>query len=199
MVARLFLRETVDAMDLNNPNEIKSFRTLPTEARVEHLIDDVGLHEKDVLSLLKAAMGGDDTPPWPANQRWLLWQSDRLIAHGSVQRRWFVVKRHYYEGWHVGGVCVHPESQGKGIGTLLMEQVHADLSPQEFGFAVLNCGRHLIKFYERVGYSKVSERGMYIRDGALIIDDDPALAISFKQAFDVGVLKCEAFPFAFDF
>jgi len=184
---------------MNKSDKPKASSTLLTEARIEHLIDDVGLPEKEVLSLLKAAMGGDDTPPWPANQRWLLWHSDKLIAHVSVQQRWFVVKKHYCEGWHVGGVCVHPGNQGKGIGTLLMEQVHADLSRQELGFAILNCGSSLIKFYERVGYIKVSNRGMYIRDGALAIDNDPALAISFRQAFDVGVLKCEAFPFGFDF
>jgi len=182
---------------MNKANNIPS--TLPTEARIEHLFDDVGLPENEVLSLLKAAMGGDDTPPWPANQRWLLWQSDKLIAHVSVQRRWFVVKKHYHEGWHVGGVCVHQGNQGKGIGTLLMEHVHADLSRQELGFAVLNCSSSLIKFYKRVGYVKVSDHGMYIRDDALAIDDDPALAVSFRKSFDIRVLNCDAFPFGFDF
>ncbi len=184
---------------MNELSKNKVLRTLPTETRIEHIINDVSLPEKAILSLLKAAMGGDDTPPWPANQRWLIWHSERLIAHVSVQRRWFVVKKHYYEGWHVGGVCVNPGNQGKGIGTLLMEQAHADLSRQELGFAILNCGRSLIKFYERVGYIRVSNRGMYLRGGELVIDADPAMAISFGQAFDVGVLKCETFPFGFDF
>ena len=98
---------------MNKSNKTKASSTFLAEARVEHLIDDVGLSEKEVLSLLKAAMGGDDTPPWPANQRWLIWHPDKLIAHVSVQRRWFVVKRHYYEGWHIGGVCVHPDHRGR--------------------------------------------------------------------------------------
>lgn len=80
-----------------------------------------------------------------------------------------------------------------------MRQVHADLSAQELAFAVLNCGRRLIGFYNRVGYTKISDRALYIRDGKLVCDEDPALAISFRQSFDVADLACEAFPFGFDF
>ena len=80
-----------------------------------------------------------------------------------------------------------------------MRQVHADLSLQELSFAVLNCSHPLIGFYNRVGYGKVSDRALYIRDGKLVGEEDPALAISFRQSFDVGALTCEAFPFGFDF
>jgi hypothetical protein len=38
-----------------------------------------------------------------------------------------------------------------------------------------------------------------MRNGKLVLDEDPVLAISFKQGFDVTTLKCEAFPFGFDF
>jgi ribosomal protein S18 acetylase RimI-like enzyme len=168
---------------------------MPAESRIEHLSGDIGLPEKEILSLLRAAMGGDDTPPWPANQRWLLWSPDKLLAHASVQRRWFVVNEHYFEGWHIGGICVHPAVQRSGFGTLLMQQVHADLSLQELAFAVLNCSQLLVGFYSRVGYSKVSDRALYIRDGVLVSEEDPALAISFRQSFDVAALTCEAFPF----
>ena len=184
---------------MNKPNPFEDTGTTQTKLRIEHLSGDTGLPEKEILSLLKAAMGGDDTPPWPANQRWLLWSPDRLMAHASVQRRWFVVNRHYFEGWHIGGVCVHPDVQRSGIGTLLMQQVHAELSLQELAFAVLNCGHHLVGFYSRVGYSKISDRGLYIRDGKLVSEEDPAMAISFRQGFDIAALMCEAFPFGFDF
>ena len=80
-----------------------------------------------------------------------------------------------------------------------MERAHAALIPQELEFAVLNCGRHLVKFYEGVGYAKVSDRGLYIRDGKLAIDEDPALAISFRKGFDIAALRSETFPFGFDF
>ena len=184
---------------MNKPNPFKVPETITAESRIEHLSGDVDLPVDKILSLLKAAMGGDDTPPWPANQRWLLWSSEKLLGHVSVQRRWFVVNKHYFEGWHVGGVCTHPSVQRSGIGTLLMRQVHADLSLQELAFAVLNCGRPLVRFYDKVGYTKIADRALYIRDGELVSDEDPALAISFQQDFDVAALTCEAFPFGFDF
>ena len=178
---------------------IKISNTLPPDSRIEHLSNDVGFPEKKILSLLKAAMGGDDTPPWPANQRWLLWFSSELVGHVSVQRRWFVVHDHYFEGWHVGGVCVHPNVQRKGIGTILMEQAHAGLTHQKLRFAVLNCGPSLVNFYGRVGYVKISDHALYIRDEKLVIDVDPVMAISFQNGFDVASLDCTAFPFGFDF
>ena len=184
---------------MDNSDPTKYLNSLPAGAWIEHLVGDADVPEKEILSLLKAAMGGDDSPPWPANQRWLVWHSDQLIGHVSVQRRWFVVNNHYFEGWHVGGVCVHPTEQGQGIGTILLEQAHVDLSRQELGFAVLNCASSLTRFYNRVGYTKISDRGMYIRDNQLAIDDDPAMALSFRPAFNVGVLECGAFPFGFDF
>lgn len=184
---------------MNNSAAVKILNTFPTDSRIEHLSDDVGFPEREILSLLKAGMGGDDTPPWPANQRWLLWFSNELVGHVSAQRRWFVVNSHYLEGWHLGGVCVHPNVQRKGIGTLMMERAHADLSHQELGFAVLNCGHSLVRFYERVGYVKVSDYALYIRDEKLVIDDDPVLAISFQEGFNVASLVCTAFPFGFDF
>ena len=181
------------------PSSFEVSGTIPLGSRVEHLSGDVGFPEAEILRLLKAALGGDDTPPWPANQRWLLCSHDRLLGHVSVQRRWFVVNRHYFEGWLVGGVCVDPAVQRSGIGTLLMRQAHADLSLQELDFAVLNCARSLVRFYDRVGYVKISDRALYIRDDRLVIEEDPALAISFRERFDVGALACEAFPFGFDF
>jgi GNAT superfamily N-acetyltransferase len=184
---------------MNKPGPFEVSGTIPAESHIERLSGDVGLPVTDILSLLKAAFGGDDTPPWPANQRWLLWSPDKLLGHVSVQRRWFVVNKHYFEGWHVGGVCVDPAVQRSGIGTLLMRQVHADLSLQELDFAVLNCGRPLVRFYNKVGYTKVSDCALYMRDGRLVSEEDPALAISFRQTFDVAGLTCEVFPFGFDF
>ena len=165
---------------------------LPARWRVERFSGDIGLPETELLRLFRAAFGGADTL-WPANQRWLLWSSDKLVGHVSVQRRWFVVNKRYFEGWFVGGVCANPAVQRSGIGTLLMRQAHADLTPQELSFAVLNCGDPLVGFYERVGYVKISDRALYIRDGKLALDEDPALAISLKPDFDIDEEFFDAF------
>ena len=171
---------------------------MPPGSHVEHLSGDMGLAETELLCLFRKAFGAADTL-WPANQRWLLWSSDDLLGHVSVQRRWFLVNEQYFEGWFVGGVCVDLSVQRSGLGTLLMRQVHADLTVQELDFAVLNCGHQLVGFYERVGYEKLSDRALYLRDEELAFDEDPALAISFKRRVDISILKCKAFPFGFDF
>ena len=168
------------------------------ELRIEHISEEVGLPESSLLRLFRAAFGTIDVL-WPANQRWLLWEAEQLVGHVSVQRRWFVLNKRYFEGWFVGGVCVDPAYQESGLGTLLMRQVHTDLASQTLDFAVLNCGAPLARFYERIGYVKVSDRAIYLRDGELALDEDHALVISFNQAFDVAALMCEAFPFGFDF
>ena len=173
--------------------------TIPAGTRLEHLYADVGLPQGALLGLLKAAFGGDDAPPWPANQRGLLWSAGQLRGHVSVQRRWFIVNQRYFEGWFVGGVCTHPDVQGSGIATQLLQRAHADLRRQELSFAVLNCNRTLVGFYERVGYVQIAARALYIRADQIMLDEDPALAISLKTGFDVAVLACAAFPFGFDF
>jgi ribosomal protein S18 acetylase RimI-like enzyme len=99
----------------------------------------------------------------------------------------------------VGGVCVDPAFQKRSLGTLLMRRVHADLALQTLDFAVLNCGAPLVRFYERVGYVKVSDRALYLRDGELVPEEDPAMAIGFDGTFDVTALVSEAFPLGFDF
>ena len=48
-------------MENSNPTEFSN--TLPAGVRIEHLVGDVDFPEKEILSLLKAAMGGDDSPP----------------------------------------------------------------------------------------------------------------------------------------
>ena len=166
--------------------------------RLAHITGDTGVSEQELLGLFRASFGGADTL-WPANQRWLVRCGGQLIGHASVQRRWFVVHRVHFEGWFVGGVCTVPAMQRRGIGTALMRQVHVDLIRQELKFAVLNCGEPRVGFYERVGYRRISDRGLYLRRDRLEIDDDPALVIGLDPGFDINVLKCEAFPFGFEF
>ena len=76
---------------------------------------------------------------------------------------------------------------------------HVALASGELPFAVLNCGEPVVGFFERIGYSRIADRGIYLRGGVAVVDDDPAMAISFRPGFDVRDLACDTFPFGFDF
>ena len=94
---------------------------------------------------------------------------------------------------------MHPDVQKRGLGTRLLARASADLSVQELSFAVLATGHRIAPFYESVGYEKVSETVLYLRDGKIVHGPGAALAVSFRPAFDVGGLKCARFPFGFEF
>ena len=165
---------------------------------IEHLTDDRSAPETELLKLFRAAFGGADSL-WPANQRWLVREEGRLIAHVAVQRRWFLVGKRYLEGWFVGTVCTVPDRQRSRIASELLRVVHQDLRQQELPFAVLNCAKSLIGFYKGVGYSLVADRGTYLRGGRAVTDNDSALAIALNPEFDLSMLHCGSFPFGFDF
>jgi GNAT superfamily N-acetyltransferase len=171
---------------------------MSAEFELEHIVDDRGAPERELLQLFRSAFGGADSL-WPANQRWLAWIGGRLAAHVAIQRRWYLLHGRYYEGWMVGTVCTTPEMQRRGIATELLRITHADLKRDELAFAALNCGAPRVAFYERCGYQRISDRAIYLRDATAVIDDDPALAISLKPHFDVTCLACDSFPFGFDF
>ena len=105
-------------------NSIERVRETAAGSRIERIYDDLELPGTEILQLFRPCFGEVDSL-WPANRRWLLWSPDRLVGHVSVQRRWFVVNGRHFEGWFVGGVCVDPVLQGRGLGTLLMRQAHA--------------------------------------------------------------------------
>ncbi len=167
--------------------------------KIEHIHDDIGMDTASILHLLKGALGGDDSPLWPANQRWLLMSGDRLLAHVSVQRRWFIIKHRYFEGWYIGGVCVEPSFQRKGIGTLLMQNVHEDLFLQELPFAVLGCSPDIAGFYKGLGYVRISDCSLHICNEELLKEDNTVMGISLSPGFDINLLSCERFPFGFIF
>jgi len=166
--------------------------------QIEHIFDDRELKVNELVSLLISVFGGTDSL-WPANQRWLLKKGDRIISHASVQRRWFIVNARYYQGWFVGGVCTDSDYQRQGFASILMQQMYEDLKNQELEFIVLNCGESKVHFYETLGYKRIADRAVYLRNGQQEIDDDPALALTLKASFDVEALSCEIFPFGFEF
>lgn len=165
---------------------------------IDRFYQDVGVVEAEVLALLTAAFGQADSL-WPSDQRWLLRRDEQLIAHVAVQQRWFIVNARYHRGWFVGAVCTDPAFRQHGYASHLMQQVHLDLANEHLGFALLNCGEQRVRFYERLGYQRIANRGLYLRQEGHEIDDDPALAIALQDAFDLTSLHCDPFPFGFYF
>ncbi len=179
-----------------------STEKVPLETHIEHLANDKNSPEAEILGLLKTAFGGGDGPLLPVNQRWLIRSSDhRLLGHAGVQRRWFVVNKRFYEGWLLGGICIDPDLQGKGLAGLLIKKVLSDLAQQELNFAILCCDKeHLEKYYKKLGFTKISDSALYLEDEKLEkVDGDRILVKSLKKDFNIEVLRSDPFPFGFDF
>ncbi len=174
---------------------------MPSGKRIEHLSQDKNIPEAEILDLFQAAFRGGGGSLLPVNERWILWSSDKLIGHAGVQRRWFVVKDKYFEGWLLGGICINPDFQGKGLANILIKKVLSDLAQKELDFAILCCDEEkLVSFYKRFGFIKISDSALYLENGKLEkVDGDRTMVISFAQGFDAEVLRTDPFPFGFDF
>lgn len=116
-----------------------------------------------------------------------------------MQQRWFRLGSSYHNDWFVGGVCTPPDAQRRGLGSALMRVAEQGLAALELDFSVLNCGERVVPFYEQIGYTRISDKALYLRDGAAVVDDDPVLAISLHPHFDISTLCVDVFPLGFDF
>jgi GNAT superfamily N-acetyltransferase len=65
--------------------------------------------------------------------------------------------------WYVAPVATEPVLQGSGIGRLLMDRLAEAAMARELAAIVLECGSHLVPFYERCGY----ERGADVSHGRI--------------------------------
>ncbi|GEM_PF-2549127 len=182
----------------------KSFKFLekmPFGIRIEHLWQDKNIPERKILGLLRAAFSGGKGPPLPVNERWLLWSQDQLLGHAAVQRRWFVVNNKFFEGWLLGGVCIDPNFQGKGLANILIKKVLSDLAQKELDFAILCCDEEKLSgFYQKFGFAKIADSALYLEEGKIrTVEGDRTLVIAFSEDFDLDVLRVDPFPFGFDF
>lgn len=57
----------------------------------------------------------------------------------------------------IGRVAIHPDSQGNGLGSLMMRAIQIQLGPRR---ATLHAQAHLQAWYQRLGWHPVGERFM---------------------------------------
>lgn len=86
-----------------------------------------------------------------------------LLAHLAYARRHVMVGPHEVLIAGVGAVCTHPRVQGRGLGKRLFQALLSDLRgnrPADFAF--LGCREGVVAFYERCGFTRLTQRVRYL-------------------------------------
>jgi len=82
-----------------------------------------------------------------------------LVAYAVV---WFIV-----DEIHIGNIAVHPEHQGAGLGSALLEHILEEGRRRSMAFATLEVrpsNTSAIALYERYGFEKVAVRRRYYQN-----------------------------------
>ena len=95
----------------------------------------------------------------------------------------YVINSRYVDAWHEMNVAVEPEHQGRGIATSLLERLfELTLDDERRGYTleVRVSNESAIRLYEKLGFTKISERkGYYAR-----ADGQPATALVMARSLD---------------
>ena len=94
---------------------------------------------------------------------------DELVGYAVA---WFIV-----DEIHIGNIAVHPERQGEGFGTFLMEHVLSEGRRRGMAFATLEVrpsNEAALALYRAFGFRKVAVRKNYYRD-----DREDALVLAY--------------------
>ena len=121
--------------------------------------DALSAAEIDAIRALVWAAFEDDDPDEPFTQD--DWQhtiggehvvadeGSRIVAHASVVGRRLEIGGRALRTGYVEGVATAPDRQGRGLGTLVMEEVGRIIG-EGYELGALGTGRHA--FYERLGW-----------------------------------------------
>jgi GNAT superfamily N-acetyltransferase len=122
--------------------------------------------------LLHACFGEMEFEIGPqATIRAILRAGNGIVAHAAVSIRQIDLHTSEEEIAVLGLVCVEPSERGKGFGYQVIQSLHGSLRMP----FLLNCGRGLVPYYEKIGYKEISACASYFRDGKTVIDTDPVL------------------------
>jgi [ribosomal protein S18]-alanine N-acetyltransferase len=96
----------------------------------------------------------------------------------------YLIIARYVDAWHVMNIAVDPADQGRGVATVLLEQlfeVTANDGRRGYTLEVRVSNERAIKLYERLGFEpRGVRRGYYTdnREDALIMWRDPVVRVA---------------------
>jgi ribosomal-protein-alanine N-acetyltransferase len=111
-------------------------------------------------------------------------ESGTLLAYAVV---WFIV-----DEIHIGNIAVHPDRQGEGIGTYLLEHILQEGRRRDMVYATLEVRASNVRalaLYERFGFRKVAVRKSYYRDNredALVLAAPLVPEVESRRSFRLG-------------
>jgi GNAT superfamily N-acetyltransferase len=76
-----------------------------------------------------------------------------LFAYGDADLHQTVTEPH----WYIDAIGIHPAHQGRGLGGLFIEAIHAELDPTGLPIALLTHDPKTVPFYLRHGYALVCQ------------------------------------------
>jgi predicted GNAT family N-acyltransferase len=101
-----------------------------------------------------------------------------LISHAAIkQERYGFVKDPSATTWILGYVCTNGAFRGRGYARSCLVELFETLRLRAHPWImVLNCKRHVVRFYEKCGFETIAEKASYDRNGKISVDDDPVMA-----------------------
>ena len=97
-----------------------------------------------------------------------------IVGHAAVDVRRIIFHSVPAQIAFLGFVCVQPEYRGRGIGQMLITELHQAISLP----FLLNCGSSVVPYYSRLGYVLIADAASYDRKGLIEIDHDPVMGFS---------------------
>ena len=103
----------------------------------------------------------------------ILCEESEIIAHASLQKREFPCLGEYMNinSYLLGLVCVRKNYRRQGYGTEVVREVIDEVIKKNC-IILLNCGENIVPFYEKLGFTLLSPKASYDRNGRMAMAKD---------------------------
>lgn len=134
---------------------------------------------KDIDGLLKVSLAAFNKVYKKGSKEWnkeraaiaydlkqwrIMLNNEKIVAAVHVKKDWLKIGKSKILKGDVGGVCVLPEMQGKGLGTLILKDTVEWMKKQRYDISRLG---GLCKYYSRFGYKRFPRRYYEFNVGTL--------------------------------